>query len=82
VFEQRRVACACCQGVKVERLDWLAQNPRYTHRFAHHVGILCRDMSNKKPWLTCCTCTSTRSKTWTPSTCGPGWPKCPSPRRG
>lgn len=47
VFEQRRVACARCQGVKVERLAWLAQNPRYTHRFAHHVGILCRDMSNK-----------------------------------
>lgn len=47
VFEQRRVACARCQGVKVERLDWLATNPRYTHRFAHHVGTLCRDMSNK-----------------------------------
>lgn len=46
-FEQRRVACARCQGVKVERLNWLAQNPRYTQRFAHHVGILCRDMSNK-----------------------------------
>ncbi|MBI4003363.1 MAG: ISL3 family transposase [Nitrospira defluvii] len=46
-FEQRRVACSCCQGVKVERLDWLAQNPRYTQRFAHHVGTLCRDMSNK-----------------------------------
>jgi transposase len=46
-FEQRRVACLRCQGVKVERLDWLAQNPRYTHRFAHHVGTLCRDMSNK-----------------------------------
>ena len=46
-FEQRRVACSRCQGVKVERLDWLAQNPRYTHRFAHQVGTLCRDMSNK-----------------------------------
>ena len=46
-FEQRRVACTRCQGVKVERLDWLAQNPRDTQRFAHHVGILCRDMSNK-----------------------------------
>jgi transposase len=31
----------------VERLDWLAQNPRYTQRFAQHVGTLCRDMSNK-----------------------------------
>lgn len=47
VCEQRRVACARCQGVKVERLDWLAQNPRYTQRFAQHVGTLCRDMSNK-----------------------------------
>ena len=46
-FEQRRVACSRCQGVKVERLDWLAQNPRYTQRFAQHVGTLCRDMSNK-----------------------------------
>lgn len=45
--EQRRVACARCQGVKVERLEWLAQTPRYTQRFAQHVGLLCRDMSNK-----------------------------------
>jgi transposase len=33
--------------VHVERLDWLAKNPRYTQRFAMHVGKLCRDMSNK-----------------------------------
>jgi transposase len=46
-FEQRRVACSRCQGVKVERLDWLARNPRYTKRFAQQVGTLCRDMSNK-----------------------------------
>ena len=46
-FEQRRIACPRCRGVKVERLDWLAQNPRYTHRFAQHVGAVCRDMSNK-----------------------------------
>ena len=46
-FEQRRIACPRCRGVKVERLDWLAQNPRYTHRFAQQVGALCRDMSNK-----------------------------------
>lgn len=31
----------------VERLDWLANNPRYTQRFAMHVGKLCRDMTNK-----------------------------------
>jgi len=33
--------------VHVERLDWLANNPRYTERFALHVGGLCRSMSNK-----------------------------------
>lgn len=31
----------------VEQLDWLARNPRYTRRFAMHVGKLCRDMTNK-----------------------------------
>ena len=31
----------------VERLDWLANNPRYTQRFALHVGKLCHDMTNK-----------------------------------
>ena len=30
----------------MERLDWLAENPRYTHRFAMHVGALCREMTN------------------------------------
>ena len=30
----------------VEQLDWLATNPRYTQRFARHVGLLCRDMPN------------------------------------
>ena len=30
----------------VEPLDWLATNPRYTRRFALHVGRLCRDMPN------------------------------------
>jgi len=33
--------------VHVEHLDWLARNPRYTQRFAMHVGKLCRDMPNK-----------------------------------
>jgi transposase len=32
--------------VFVEQLDWLATNPRYTLRFALHVGLLCRDMPN------------------------------------
>jgi transposase len=46
-FEQWRVDCPRCHGVHVERLDWLAKNPRYTQRFAMHVGKLCRDMPNK-----------------------------------
>lgn len=33
--------------MRVERLDWLASNPRYTARFALHVGQLCRGMTNK-----------------------------------
>jgi transposase len=32
--------------VFVERLDWLATNPRFTQRFAMHVGALCREMTN------------------------------------
>jgi transposase len=46
-FERWRVNCPRCVGVHVEHLDWLAQNPRYTQRFALHVGKLCRDMPNK-----------------------------------
>lgn len=30
----------------VERLDWLAKNPRYTQRYAMHIGGLCREMTN------------------------------------
>jgi transposase len=32
--------------VYVERLDWLAKNPRFTQRFAMHVGARCRAMTN------------------------------------
>lgn len=46
-FERWRVNCPECGGVHVERLDWLAKNPRYTERFALHVGELCRGMTNK-----------------------------------
>jgi len=31
----------------VERLEWLADNTRYTKQFANYVGKLCRDMTNK-----------------------------------
>jgi len=46
-FERWRVYCPRCRAVFVERLDWLAENPRYTGRYAMHVGALCREMSNK-----------------------------------
>jgi len=46
-FERWRVRCPGCASVHVEHLDWLAKNPRYTQRFAMHVGKLCRDMPNK-----------------------------------
>ena len=55
-FEQRRVACARCQGVKVERLEWLAQNPRYTQRFAqllhlHEHTVKDLDIRCMEAWL-------------------------------
>lgn len=40
-LEIRRVACRCCGTVKRERLDFLADNPLYTKRFAHYVGRRC-----------------------------------------
>jgi transposase len=36
--EVRRVACRVCGQVKRERLDFLADNPLYTKRFAFYVG--------------------------------------------
>jgi len=41
-IEVRRVACRRCGQVKRERLDFLAENPRYTKRFAYYVGKRCR----------------------------------------
>jgi transposase len=46
-LEMRRVACPKCGGVKRERLDWLADNPFYTKRFAFYVGRRCRDSTIK-----------------------------------
>jgi transposase len=40
-LEIRRVACRRCGMVKRERLDFLADNPLYTKRFAHYVGRRC-----------------------------------------
>ena len=41
-FSIRRVQCPWCRGVKTENLDWLADNPFYTKRFAFFVGRRCR----------------------------------------
>jgi hypothetical protein len=41
-IEVRRVLCRRCGAVKRERLDFLADNPFYTKRFAFYVGQRCR----------------------------------------
>jgi transposase len=41
-FEVRRVHCRSCAKVKRERLEFLADNPFYTKRFAYFVGRRCR----------------------------------------
>ena len=41
-LEIRRVACRRCGAVKQERLDFLADHPFYTKRFAFFVGRRCR----------------------------------------
>ena len=45
--EIRRVECKTCGKVKQETLDWLADNPFYTKRFAFFVGRRCRTMTIK-----------------------------------
>jgi transposase len=44
-LEVRRVRCTACGKVKTERLDFLADNPFYTKRFAWYVGRRCRQAS-------------------------------------
>ena len=46
-IEVRRVACRRCGKVKRERLDFLADNPLYTQRFAWYVGRRCRSATIK-----------------------------------
>jgi transposase len=46
-FEVRRVQCRSCGTVKRERLEFLADNPFYTKRFAHYVGRRCRSTTIK-----------------------------------
>jgi len=47
-LEVRRVDCRCCGSVKRERLDFLADNPLYTKRFAYFVGRRCRGATIKE----------------------------------
>jgi transposase len=42
-FSIRRVWCCQCGAVKREGLEWLADNPLYTKRFAFFVGRRCRE---------------------------------------
>ena len=44
-LEVRRMACRTCGSVKRERLDFLADNPHFTKRFAFYVGRCCRQAS-------------------------------------
>ena len=44
-LEVRRVDCRNCGKVKRERLEFLADNPFYTKRFAYFVGRRCRQAS-------------------------------------
>jgi transposase len=46
-LEVRRVACRRCGKVKRERLDFLADNPLYTKRFAHYAGRRCASATIK-----------------------------------
>lgn len=46
-IEVRRVQCKACGRVKRENLDFLADNPLYTKRFAWFVGRRCRQSSLK-----------------------------------
>jgi transposase len=45
--EVRRVDCRRCGKVKQEKLDFLADNPAYTKRFAFLVGRRCREATIK-----------------------------------
>ena len=46
-LEVRRVECRRCGKVKRERLEFLADNPLYTKRFAYDVGRRCRQATIK-----------------------------------
>jgi transposase len=47
-LEVRRLDCRGCGTVKREQLDFLADNPLYTKRFAYYVGRRCRGAAIKE----------------------------------
>src|ERR1700683_5565491 len=47
-LEVRRINCRRCGKVKRERLNFLADNPLYTKRFAYFVGRRCRGATIKE----------------------------------
>ncbi len=52
-FEVRRVFCRRCGTVKREKLDFLADNPLYTKRFAFYVGLRCRSATSGMRSIRC-----------------------------
>src|SRR6516164_4829587 len=46
-LEVRRLDCRHCGKVKRERLDFLADNPLYSKRFAYYIGRRCRSATIK-----------------------------------
>ena len=46
-LDVRRVKCTKCEKVVQEELDWIADSPFYTKRFAFLVGQQCRSATIK-----------------------------------
>jgi hypothetical protein len=69
-LEVRRLDCRNCGKVKRERLDFLADNPHYTKRFAYYVGgaVALRRLRTLRR---ICGWTGMRSRPSTSSTCKP-----------
>ncbi|MCF8240616.1 MAG: transposase family protein [Melioribacteraceae bacterium] len=49
-LEIHRIKCRNCKSVTQERLDFLADNPFYTKRFAWYVGRRCRSSTIFDNW--------------------------------
>ena len=86
-LEVRRLDCRNCGKVKRERLDFLADNPLYTKRFAYFVGRRCRQASIADvakelalDWHTVKTL-DMQYKEGPTRACGPAWPTGDRDRR-